>query len=54
VLMTVTGTLGGLCFAAWAGADRLWSITRRARFRPARAQTPRSREGARTSDRARR
>jgi uncharacterized membrane protein YbhN (UPF0104 family) len=25
VLMTVTGTVGGLCFAAWAGADRLWS-----------------------------
>jgi hypothetical protein len=24
VLMTVTGILGGLCFAAWAGADRLW------------------------------
>jgi uncharacterized membrane protein YbhN (UPF0104 family) len=24
VLMTVTGTLGGLCFAAWAGADRVW------------------------------
>jgi uncharacterized membrane protein YbhN (UPF0104 family) len=24
VLMTVTGTVGGLCFAAWAGADRLW------------------------------
>ena len=23
VLMTVTGTVGGLCFAAWAGADRL-------------------------------
>lgn len=23
LLMTVTGTLGGLCFAAWAGADRL-------------------------------
>jgi uncharacterized membrane protein YbhN (UPF0104 family) len=23
VLMTVTGTIGGLCFAAWAGADRL-------------------------------
>ena len=23
VLLTVTGTLGGLCFAAWAGADRL-------------------------------
>jgi len=34
VLMTVTGTVGGLCFAAWAGADRLWSgrgVPRRAR-----------------------
>ena len=29
LLMTVTGTLGGLCFAAWAGADRLWFIARR-------------------------
>jgi uncharacterized membrane protein YbhN (UPF0104 family) len=27
VLMTVTGTIGGVCFAAWAGADRLWSPT---------------------------
>jgi len=25
VLMTVTGTIGGLCFAAWGGADRLRS-----------------------------
>jgi uncharacterized membrane protein YbhN (UPF0104 family) len=25
VLMTVTGTLGGLAFAVWGGADRLWS-----------------------------
>jgi uncharacterized membrane protein YbhN (UPF0104 family) len=33
VLMTVTGTLGGLCFAAWAGADRLWVLGRRARRR---------------------
>jgi len=24
VLTTVTGTMGGLCFAAWAGADRLY------------------------------
>jgi uncharacterized membrane protein YbhN (UPF0104 family) len=24
LLLTVTGTLGGLCFAAWGGADRLW------------------------------
>ena len=31
VLMTVTGTLGGLCFVAWAGADQLWAISRRAR-----------------------
>ncbi len=31
VLMTVTGTIGGLCFAAWAGFDRLWSrLMRRA------------------------
>ena len=29
VLLTVTGTLGGLCFAAWAGADQLWATTRR-------------------------
>ena len=33
VLMTVTGTVGGLCFAAWAGADQLWSINRRAASR---------------------
>jgi uncharacterized membrane protein YbhN (UPF0104 family) len=31
VLLTVTGTAGGLCFAAWAGADRLWSVSRRPR-----------------------
>lgn len=36
VLMTVTGTMGGLCFAAWAGADRLWSVSRRAALRRAR------------------
>jgi hypothetical protein len=29
VLLTVTGTLGGLCFAAWAGGDRLWAHLRR-------------------------
>ena len=33
VLLTVTGTAGGLCFAGWAGADRLWSSARRARLR---------------------
>ena len=42
VLMTVTGTIGGLCFAAWAGADRLWSLISRARLRRAHARAPRS------------
>ncbi len=31
LLLTVTGTVGGLCFAAWAGADRLWVRSRSAR-----------------------
>jgi uncharacterized membrane protein YbhN (UPF0104 family) len=35
VLLTVTGTLGGLCFAAWAGGDRLWAA---ARTHPRRAK----------------
>jgi uncharacterized membrane protein YbhN (UPF0104 family) len=38
VLMTVTGTVGGLCFAAWAGGDRLWLAGRRARLSRARAR----------------
>ena len=29
VLLTATGTVGGLCFAAWAGGDRLWAHSRR-------------------------
>ena len=29
VLLTVTGIVGGLCFAAWASGDRLWVHTRR-------------------------
>jgi uncharacterized membrane protein YbhN (UPF0104 family) len=40
VLMTVTGTLGGLCFLAWAGADHLRSAVRRTRLRRARVGTP--------------
>jgi uncharacterized membrane protein YbhN (UPF0104 family) len=40
VLMTVTGTLGGLCFLAWAGADHLWSAARRTRLRRARVSAP--------------
>jgi uncharacterized membrane protein YbhN (UPF0104 family) len=42
VLMTVTGTVGGLCFAAWAGADRLWAGSATA-LRRARARALRSR-----------
>ncbi len=42
VLMTVTGTVGGLCFAAWAGADRLWSGSRWAGLLRARARARRS------------
>jgi uncharacterized membrane protein YbhN (UPF0104 family) len=37
LLLTVTGTVGGLCFAAWAGADRLWF---HGRVRRARARAP--------------
>jgi hypothetical protein len=33
LLLTVTGTVGGLSFAAWAGADSLWHRSRRARRR---------------------
>jgi hypothetical protein len=33
VLMTATGTVGGLCFVAWGGADRLWVGSRRAAAR---------------------
>ena len=40
VLLTVTGTLGGICFAAWASADRLWAGTRRAAARRARTRAP--------------
>ena len=40
VLMTVTATVGGLCFAGWAGADRLWSVSRRAALRRARRRVP--------------
>ncbi len=43
VLMTVTGTVGGLCFAGWAGADRLWSLSRWTGRRRARARAPRPR-----------
>ncbi|MEV4423618.1 hypothetical protein AB0L40_27170 [Patulibacter sp. NPDC049589] len=28
VLMTVTGTIGGLIFAAWSGGDQLWAFRR--------------------------
>ncbi|MEA2247260.1 MAG: hypothetical protein QOH46_1789 [Solirubrobacteraceae bacterium] len=41
VMMTVTGTVGGLCFAAWAGADHLWSGRRVAQLRRVRRRRPR-------------
>ena len=37
VLLTVTGTLGGLCFAAWAGGDRVWAALRAPRALPEEA-----------------
>jgi uncharacterized membrane protein YbhN (UPF0104 family) len=43
VLMTVTGTIGGLLFAGWAGADRLWSVSRRAVLRRSRTRASRLR-----------
>jgi uncharacterized membrane protein YbhN (UPF0104 family) len=38
VLMTVTGMIGGLCFVAWAGADKLWSVSRWGAVARARAR----------------
>jgi uncharacterized membrane protein YbhN (UPF0104 family) len=34
VLLTATGTLGALAYAAWAGMDRLWLLRPAARRRP--------------------
>jgi len=39
VLLTATGTAGGLLFAGWAGADHLWHKARTARVRRT-AQSP--------------
>jgi uncharacterized membrane protein YbhN (UPF0104 family) len=39
LLLTVTGTIGGLLFAAWAGADHIWSAARRRRH-PRRPPEP--------------
>jgi uncharacterized membrane protein YbhN (UPF0104 family) len=36
LLLTVTGTIGGLCFAAWSGADHVFM---RSRFRAARGRS---------------
>jgi uncharacterized membrane protein YbhN (UPF0104 family) len=54
VLMTVTGTVGGLCFAGWAGADKLWSVSRGAALRRARAPRShrKSKPGSLTASRA--
>jgi hypothetical protein len=56
VLMTVTGTIGGLCFAAWAGADRLWLATRRTALRRtsvSRLRSPSNTAGATSPPRSR-
>ncbi len=45
VLLTVTGTLGGFCFAAWAGADRLWTVRRGGRPRFGLRRRPRAGQG---------
>jgi hypothetical protein len=46
LLLTATGTAGGLCFAAWAGADRLWLDRRRAVPRRAARVPAHRHEGA--------
>jgi hypothetical protein len=52
VLMTVTGTLGGLCFAAWAGADRLVALVlrRRSSSEPVERERPEQQEAGRERD----
>jgi uncharacterized membrane protein YbhN (UPF0104 family) len=39
LLLTVTGTIGGLLFAGWAAGDHLWAAARRRR-RPSRPSEP--------------
>jgi uncharacterized membrane protein YbhN (UPF0104 family) len=46
LLMTATGTVGGLCFAAWATGDRLWFDSRRAVLAPAARVAAHRHEGA--------
>jgi hypothetical protein len=50
VLTTVTGTVGGLCFAAWAGGDRLSAAARRVALTRARARRSRRRTTGDTSE----
>jgi uncharacterized membrane protein YbhN (UPF0104 family) len=40
VLLTATGTLGALTYAAWAGIDRLWTLRPAARRHPIPAREP--------------
>jgi uncharacterized membrane protein YbhN (UPF0104 family) len=40
LLLTVTGTVGGLCFVAWGGADRLWAGRRGVAHPAARVPAP--------------
>jgi uncharacterized membrane protein YbhN (UPF0104 family) len=46
VLLTATGTLGALSYAAWAGIDRLWTLRPAARRRPIPPREPQPAIGA--------
>ena len=52
VLTTVTGTIGGLCFAAWAGADKLWVVNRRAAHAESRRESRAEKTAADLSERS--
>jgi uncharacterized membrane protein YbhN (UPF0104 family) len=53
LLLTATGTLGGLLFAGWAGADHLWCAARRRRLPRVRRAAPRRRSAQRAGPRLR-
>lgn len=52
VLLTATGTIGGLCFAAWAGADKLWAVNRKVARAESVRQPPSGQAAADVSERA--
>ena len=52
VLMTATGTVGGLCFAGWAAGDRVWYGSRRALRREPEPDNRRRHERCRAGEAA--